>query len=419
MTSSSTRWLGGGTKRGADRLLEAEQSVGPLSITSDRPEIRAAEFSQEDRPTGNGSAVSPLSVQVLGSDLLEVALRTTEAGKGAILLTEGQEGILITGAAGEPKKSVPLAPRDGQNNNLLSRVLKQREPLILNKPTVISLWPGWRAESKDAVCVPLTLGTKDLGVLWVSDKQVMGHFDQEDVTRLTALARPCAAVLALSLRWMPALEADLIAQRRHLAQQIHDGPVQEFTALVLQLELSEKFAAQEPEKLKGHMAKVKQQARTSLQGLRRLIFDLRAEDVEEMDLVPLLERALSSFREKTHIESTLKITSPLVDLSAEEKGNLLAIVREALNNVAKHAQAGRVEVELGGTPRGIQIKIVDNGRGFSVKEATQTAWQQKKFGLMGMVERAHLMGGTLDIKSRPGQGTVVTLTVPARGPRGR
>jgi two-component system sensor histidine kinase UhpB len=94
------------------------------------------------------------------------------------------------------------------------------------------------------------------------------------------------------------------------------------------------------------------------------------------------------------------------------KKNLYRIVQEALTNVRRHAAASEVEIRLEWGAEQLELSVADDGRGFVVEEALDRAPSEKRFGLLGMQERAYLMGGTLEIDSAPGEGTVVRIILP-------
>ncbi len=184
------------------------------------------------------------------------------------------------------------------------------------------------------------------------------------------------------------------------------------TAVFLQLEIYEKLKGRDPEKAEGQLEKIKRQVKASLQGLRRLVFDLRVADVEEATLTHMLERCISEFERSAKVKTTLRVTGQERELSSQVKRNLLAIVEESLANVKRHAGARTVSVHLAYEPEGLELEVKDDGRGFDWRRAIQRAWREKRFGLMGMRERAHILGGMLEIESAPSRGTTIKVRVP-------
>lgn len=147
----------------------------------------------------------------------------------------------------------------------------------------------------------------------------------------------------------------------------------------------------------------------TIQDIRRYIFDLRGEEPKG-GLVRGLEELLRDFRVNTLLETGLvvkgKDTHPL---DVERQRHVFQIVREALSNVARHAQARRVEVRLFYEPDRLQLQIADDGVGLAIIPTTRGQ------GLRNIRERARLLGGTVDIGGVPGQGVTLTLIVPYSG----
>lgn len=359
---------------------------------------------------------SRLAEKALGrllDGLLEVAILATEASEGSIVLMNRDQELLTVGLAGGPKKSLVRAPRRLLSRSISAWVANHGEPLLLIGPARDPRFAGLDREIKDAICVPLILEGQVIGVLSVSNRMGTRNFDQEDVKKLTTLADPSAMIIASTMTQIEQERTRLIWERKRLAQEIHDGLIQDLTAVILQLEVCEKLIARTPKKAKSQLGKIKQQARASLQELRRLVFDLRAPDVEEVSLTQMVKSCVAEFEKGADFAIAFKVTGQERELSPQAKGHLLAIVQESLTNVSKHAEAKQVTVDLRYSPKEIELTITDDGCGFTVEEATQRAWKERRFGLMGVQERAHILGGTLDIDSKPGRGTMIRVRLPA------
>ena len=358
---------------------------------------------------------SRLAEKALGrllDGLLEVAILATEASEGSIVLMNLDQELLTVGLAGGPKTSLVRAPRRLLSRSISAWVANHGEPLLLIGPARDPRFACLDREIKDAICVPLILEGQVIGVLSVSNRMGTRNFDQGDVEKLTTLAEPSAMIIASTMTQIEQERTRLVWERKRLAQEIHDGLIQDLTAVILQLEVCEKLIARTPKKAKSQLGKIKQQARASLQELRRLVFDLRAPDVEEVSLTQMVKSCVAEFEKGADFAIAFKVTGQERELSPQAKGHLLAIVQESLTNVSKHAEAKQVTVDLRYGPKEIELTITDDGCGFTVEEATQRAWKERRFGLMGMQERAHILGATLDIDSKPGRGTMIRVRLP-------
>ncbi len=209
-------------------------------------------------------------------------------------------------------------------------------------------------------------------------------------------------------------------ERQRLAQEIHDGLIQELTGAVLQLEICEKVYTKDSSQVLAPLIRAKKQARKCLHQLRRLTFDLRLTAVKELGLVNALRRHCDEFSQEKSIAIAFKATKAEMELPLSIAGSLYYIVREALLNATKHAKARRIQVRVSFDQQQVMVTVKDDGIGFEVEPTLAKAEEEKKFGMVGMHERAHLLGGSLHVLSAPQSGTEVTAVIPlcARQERG-
>ncbi len=209
-------------------------------------------------------------------------------------------------------------------------------------------------------------------------------------------------------RWIEGVEQTqaLMADRERISRELHDGIIQSIYAAGLMLEGVMQTIPEDPAAAQVQLSHVMRSLNQTIQDIRRYIFNLRG-DLPEADLREGLEALLQDFRVNTLLETRLVIEGEEAHpLGAEERGHIFQIVREALSNVARHAQARSVEVRLLFGEDALRLCIADDGIGLS------TTAVRGGQGLRNIRERARLLGGTLDIDSAPGKGVTVTLTVP-------
>jgi len=197
-------------------------------------------------------------------------------------------------------------------------------------------------------------------------------------------------------------------ERRRIATDIHDDSVQVMTALTLRLDLLRRRSG-DPE-LARELEEVAETARGAIARLRHLMFELRPPALDRDGLAS----ALRLYLDQVGSEHGLDVL--LDDRLAAEPGTeartiLYRIAQEALTNVAKHAQASRVEVELETRGEGVLLRVRDDGRGFS-PEQVERAGEPWHVGLTAMRERAEMAGGWCRVESQPGAGTRVEVFVP-------
>jgi two-component system sensor histidine kinase DegS len=216
--------------------------------------------------------------------------------------------------------------------------------------------------------------------------------------------------------WALVMRAQLIqgqeVERSRLAREIHDGPAQVLTNTLLRLQLCEQLVAQHPDEALTELARLRGAVREGLRDVRRFLFNLRPASLSEVGLVTTLRQLVQD----TQDQGTLTIGAVLpeqISLSPDQEMAVFRIIQEALHNIIKHAAATHVDLAFARQSEGgWEITIADNGRGFDLEAAATRVGS----GLVSMRERAVIIGGTLDLTSRPGYGTKLTLTIPATAP---
>ncbi|MEU5891913.1 sensor histidine kinase [Streptomyces sp. NPDC047461] len=189
------------------------------------------------------------------------------------------------------------------------------------------------------------------------------------------------------------------AERRRIAQELHDEVGQSMTAILLGL----KRAADEAEgPLRGELRQAQEITRESLDEVRRLVRRLRPGVLEDLGLVSALTSLTTEFATHTGLRVVRRFDAGLPVLDQETELVLYRVAQEALTNAARHAEADRVEVSLRHSEETVVLAVTDDGRG--------TGMAREGAGMRGMRERALLIGATLDVTSRPQAGTQVRLS---------
>jgi len=196
-------------------------------------------------------------------------------------------------------------------------------------------------------------------------------------------------------------------ERRRIARELHDEAGQALTALILNLEVAEQSrrgldAAQ--------LAKLKGIAEHTLTEVRRLIYDLRPSILDDFGLAAALRSYVKETIEPQGIEVAMNIAGLHDRLPSYVETAVFRIVQEALTNILKHAGANRAKVDVAQRDGRIEMTITDDGRGFNLNEVTTS--REGGMGLLGMRERAGLLGGTMTIHSTSGGGTRLEVAIP-------
>ncbi len=196
-------------------------------------------------------------------------------------------------------------------------------------------------------------------------------------------------------------------ERRALARELHDELGQTLTSIQLGLEAARSgpaVAGALDESIRGIGAAIEQ--------VRDLARHLRPPALEELGLVPALRSQLELLSGRAGFEARLEARPPEARLPAALETTCFRLVQEALTNVARHAGARRVQVDLRVAGGAVEIAVRDDGRGFDVRAARLRGAAGVTLGLVGMEERVALAGGRLEVDSAPGRGTIVRAHLP-------
>ncbi|HJX38483.1 MAG TPA: ATP-binding protein [Anaerolineae bacterium] len=204
-------------------------------------------------------------------------------------------------------------------------------------------------------------------------------------------------------------------ERLRLGHELHDDTVQSLVVLSQDLERLDRRLPPGAEDLHEMVTELRESANSVITALRRHIGDLRPVYLEDLGLIPALEKLVDDLAVSQDIETEFKVTGMADRLPANTELAIFRIVQEALKNVEQHARASQVEVRLEFGSDGITAFVEDDGVGFVGPETPSELTELGHFGLMGMQERAILLGGWLSIRSEPGQGTTIVFHVPAGG----
>ncbi len=212
----------------------------------------------------------------------------------------------------------------------------------------------------------------------------------------------------LSVRIINAQEEE----RRRVARDIHDGPAQTLANVVLRVELAERLLDTDINSARRELRGLKDVVRRSLQDIRKVIYDLRPMTLDDLGLQPTLRRYVNDMKEREDIFIDYSVLGIERRLPSHIEVGAFRIVQEALNNVIKHARATQVTVRVEFGQDSLILTVEDDGVGFDLEEAMNR--RGTNFGLLSMRERAELLAAQWQVKSAPGDGAQITVTIPLK-----
>jgi PAS domain S-box-containing protein len=202
-------------------------------------------------------------------------------------------------------------------------------------------------------------------------------------------------------------------ERLRISRELHDDTAQVLANLSRGLD---SLVTEEKELAKPiieRLEKLHEMSDSALEGVRRFSQDLRPSILDDLGLIPALEWLITDLEKSHQITTKVNITGKKRRLAPEGELTVFRIAQEVLSNIRRHSQASAVEMNLDYGADALTLIINDNGIGFKMPERTSDLALSGKIGIIGMRERARLIGGTLIVQSEPGMGTTVTLRLPS------
>jgi two-component system, NarL family, sensor histidine kinase DegS len=202
------------------------------------------------------------------------------------------------------------------------------------------------------------------------------------------------------------------SERQHLSNQLHDGPAQSLTNLILQAEICERLFDNDPARARAELSELKRAVSDTFQKVRGFIFDLRPMMLDDLGLTPTLKKSIEDFQQKSGLACNLTISGKDQRLPAHTEVTIFRVLQQCLNNIRDHAQASHVQVSMDVSNDRVTASIEDDGVGFDVAEAMAASQQRKTIGLSTMKERIEMLGGEVRIDSAPNKGTRIDFWLP-------
>jgi signal transduction histidine kinase len=204
-------------------------------------------------------------------------------------------------------------------------------------------------------------------------------------------------------------------ERQRLARELHDETSQSLTALMVSIETALRAPATSPEEVIERLVNIKPRVQELLAELNRIIVDLRPSILDDLGLLHAIDWYAESRLKPLGFNVHVWTVGQERRLSSEVETMVFRIAQEAITNVIRHASPKHVNIGLSYRQSHTMLIIEDDGVGFDLEEQINNGNGRDRFGLMGMQERALLIGGDLQIKTKPGAGTRIFLEIPENG----
>ncbi len=362
------------------------------------------------------TVASTLEMGALVGLILEQLKAVVDYTAARVWLVDGDDMVLLAergprADAGLRNVRVPMATRPRNH-----QVYRTAQPVIVDdmlaEPGLTAPWnltPGALDTAPEIprawMGVPLIVRDRVIGMLSIGHDEV-GHFAEGHAQIALAFASQAAVAVENARLYEAAQDRAAFEELQRLARELHDAVTQTLFSASLIAEVLPRIWARDPEQGAARLAELRELTRGALAEMRTLLLELRPAALTEMDLADLLKQLGEAFTGRGRVPVEVVVEGE-GQLPAEVKVAFYRVAQEALNNVAKHASAGRVTIGLSYRPDAVAMTVRDDGRGFDADGVPSG-----HFGVGIMRERADAIGGSVVVTSCPGDGTSVELTWP-------
>ncbi|CAM4129998.1 sensor histidine kinase [Lederbergia lenta] len=239
----------------------------------------------------------------------------------------------------------------------------------------------------------------------VSQVTIVSNYLVSDIKEIGEVLEDAKMKQDFGLRIIEAQEEE----RRRLSREIHDGPAQLLANVLIRSDLAERVHKEQgPEQSLIEIRSLKEMIRTALYEVRRIIYDLRPMALDDLGLIPTLQKYLATIEEYNK-KTVIRFIHLGKDtrLASKYEVALFRLIQESVQNALKHAEADEIKVTIEIREDNVHVIIKDDGIGFNIEDR-----KSNSFGIMGMKERVVILEGEINIDSSPGFGTSVVIKIP-------
>jgi two-component system sensor histidine kinase DegS len=360
--------------------------------------------------------------QVLGA-ALEKVLEVTRVKMASVFLLDQETGdLVLTAHRGESFDAAQDSAGLDMGDSPVGQAWRSGEPVVLDN-LAGGLSPAAGHSNTESVrsflAVPLKSSDRVLGVMTLGDSQPK-RFAPPDVQLMASIGGQVGVAIENArfyenmrfyARQVTRAQEE---ERMRIARDLHDETIQMLIVMSRRIEALATFSDRVPAAVMGLLVELQGTVSDALKGLRRFIQDLRPSTLDYLGLMAAVVGSVNDLNELDAITAEVKAEGTVRRLSPVQELGLFRVFQEAVSNIRRHSECTHVLVEVSFRPSSVRMCISDNGRGFNVPERIDGLVSSGKLGLIGMHERAQILGGTLTIEARPGGGTKIIVEVPTQ-----
>ncbi|MGQ9586464.1 MAG: GAF domain-containing sensor histidine kinase [Anaerolineae bacterium] len=300
-------------------------------------------------------------------------------------------------------------------DGFIREIVTEKKPLAsydaASDPRVMEEMVRW-AGFKSSLGVPLILRGRVLAVVIVMTTEKFHAFTSEEIELVQGMANAAALIVENARLYQQARQVAILEERERLAGEMHDNLAQALGYLNLGLSGVDRLLADgQVEEARLNLAELKQVTKQTYTDVREAIFNLRIRSDPRSLFLPTLREYLVEYQNRYKVRVELLVENErLTEFSSNMRIQILRIIQESLTNVRKHAGTDRAQIRIEQEASRVRITVEDDGRGFDPAQVAEKG--RHYFGLEIMRERAESVGGSMELDSRPGQGTRVIIRMP-------
>ncbi len=200
-------------------------------------------------------------------------------------------------------------------------------------------------------------------------------------------------------------------ERLRLSRQMHDGPAQSLTNLILQAEICERLFETDADRARAELANLRNAVAGTFQTVKGFILNLRPMMLDDLGVIPTLKRYVDSFSDNNGVATHLTVTGKERRLESHKEVTIFRLIQQLLNNAVEYSQATNIQINLDVGEEQVRVSVEDNGSGFDASELSESP-EAEQMGLMTMRERVDMLGGEIHFDSGPGRGARVSFDLP-------
>ena len=398
-------------KRMEQRMLEANRNLLALNVIAD-------------------TVSQSLDLDTILNSALDKVLELMKGNTGGILLLDNETQTLSYRVYRELSEEFVKGIAGLKLGEGIAGLVAQRgEPIYVDNisedPRVtrsVVVTEGLRAFAS----VPLISKGSVLGVMNIAS-HTLQRFTPEDVQLLSSISHQIAvaienAELYEKLQRREEMRGELLhlvittqeEERRRIARGLHDEISQALTSVAVNLEAVADALPLDADEVKARLKRIQSIAIGTLDEIHKVIWELRPSLLDDLGLIPAVESYVETHLTAAGVKAHFETAGPERRMPTNLETAIFRIIQEAVTNIVRHAGAESASISIDFEETSIAVHIEDDGKGFDLDEAMRTTREGRGLGLLSMKERAALLGGGLNIKSRPGQGTQIDLEIPVK-----